>query len=68
MPEVTIPAKLVIVEYKCDACEAGTMVRANDCALMSFPAKYLHQCTACGARKTFATSYPAQRIQKEDES
>lgn len=66
MPEVTTPAKLVIVEYECDACHKGTMVRANDQALMSYPPQYLHMCTLCPNRKTFTTTYPQQRIQKED--
>lgn len=66
MAEVTSPARVVIVDYTCDKCGAGTMQR-DGLESMSRPrGRFMHACTACGDRKAFEVSYPQQRAQKEN--
>lgn len=61
MPQVTKPVQMVKIEYVCDECGEGTMVRDWDApALMSHPPLFMHECTHCNHRQTLTTIYPTQ--------
>jgi hypothetical protein len=65
MPEQITPARVVIVDYTCDACGVGKMVR-DGLESMSRPRdRFMHACTACGVRKAFEVSYPETRVERQ---
>lgn len=61
MPEKEFPAKIVVVDYVCDECGEGHMVRKDNIVLTSYPPQYQHVCTNCEATENFTTVYPTQR-------
>lgn len=63
MPEIEREAKAVIIEYACDYCPDGKMVRteANICFL-SDPPKYEHQCSHCRTIELLTSTYPYYKV------
>ncbi len=65
MSEQTQEVRPVEVHYLCDACGIGQMqLLKNSMALLTYPAKYQHQCSHCGVKQLFTTTYPAIRWER----
>jgi predicted RNA-binding Zn-ribbon protein involved in translation (DUF1610 family) len=47
--QVERPVRMVLVEYVCDECGEGKMVRKGHPDSWETPWKYPHQCGNCGA-------------------
>ncbi len=50
---------MVKVEYVCDKCGKGKMVRDyNSPALLPNPPQFMHECTSCNHREALRENYP----------
>lgn len=59
MPERVWAAKPVIVEYLCDACGQGGMVRdGKPPDVFGEQVSYGHVCNACGVHQYFGHAFP----------
>lgn len=64
MPEDKRMVHVYKIDYICDECGEGYM-RSTGQVLLSKPAQYPHQCTNCGAKKTFkGIKYPTKRTEE----
>lgn len=67
MPEDKKRVQVYKVDYICDECGEGRM-RSTGQALLSKPVMYPHECTHCGAKKTFrGITYPTKRTEEIQE-
>jgi len=57
MPETKKEVKPVLVEYICDVCGEGKMVKTERSYPMK-PPKFEYQCNKCGEINNFFKSYP----------
>lgn len=64
MAEKRTEVKTYVVRYICDDCGEGEMVPTGQC-LTSWPAKYPHKCSKCGASATFTGSSYPRTVYKE---
>ena len=64
MSEKDAEVKTVLVEYECDVCERGTMVRDGNIVITRGPPLYPHKCSNCGHKQNFETQYPTIRYRK----
>ena len=46
--EVLRPVQMVVIEYICDECEKGKMLRKGNPKTREIPWQYPHQCDNCG--------------------
>lgn len=58
--------KMFEINYQCDICHDGIMVRSDDLMLMSCPPQYNHKCNKCGAEERFSVIYPYTAYEKLD--
>ncbi len=49
-----------IIEYQCDGCKEGLMVRDKGCNAIQLtePPRFKHTCTQCGSVKWLSGEYP----------
>lgn len=66
MAEKSTPVDVVRIDYVCDACGIGHMEHRGSVALLTYPARYSHECSHCGAPKLFDCTYP--RIEYVDKT
>lgn len=67
MPEVKHEVKTYKVDYKCDVCGRG-WYRPTGTVYPTYPAQYIHKCSACGAEITvYGKKYPYTLTEKIEE-
>ncbi len=58
--------KMFEVNYECDVCHSGNMIRNDNLILTSYPPQYSHKCSNCGAETYFQDSYPLIKYEKDE--
>jgi len=66
MAEKSTPVDVARIDYVCDKCGIGQMEHRDGLALLTYPARYSHECTHCGACQLFNCTYP--RIEYRDKA
>ena len=62
--EIEFDTKTTYVEYQCDKCKIGNMVRSGNIMLMTDPPQYPHKCDNCGNMENSNISYPYTKSTK----
>ena len=56
--ELSNEVRPIQINYVCDECHTGNMLRYGNLRLDSFPPQYPHECNFCGHRQNFSKIYP----------
>lgn len=57
MSETKAVVQTVLVQYRCNECDNGTM-KPSGIILTSNPPQYPHECNSCFHKQTFLIKYP----------
>lgn len=66
MGEIKTEATVCLINYICDDCNAGKMVRSGP-IMLTDPPKFPHKCENCGHKDSFQASYPFPRFEPVSE-
>jgi hypothetical protein len=68
MPEKVKPVQMIVVEYICDKCNEGTMLKHGKIIFLSDSCQIPHRCSNCGFECNFnEPPYPRQGWNNADD-